>query len=163
MSCSIKETKNLTTRLSFQKSKISNSSLSASFLYPILKIENSGVDSIFVYFESKPFVLIDTVNSVIELKYSIEKLPDNVTYYEFPYPTFIGIGPDSKFRYYHQIEFYHYFDKLKSGKWKVFSTIGFLKDTKDFLGLQSHELRERMVNNQSIDKSNFSYLEIIKE
>lgn len=164
LSCSVQETKNTTSlSLSFQKSNVANSSLSYSFIYPILKIENLGADSIFVYFESKSLVLVDTINSLIELKYSIEKFPDNITYYEFAYPTFIGIGPNSKFRYYHEIEFYRYFDKLRSGTWKVFATIGFLEHTKDFWGLQSHDLRSRIVNNQSLAKSNYSYIEVVKK
>ena len=164
MACNAKENKeSVKIGLSFQKSKVVNTSLSSSFLYPILEIENLSRDSIFVYFDNDPLVIIDSTNSIIELRYSIEKLPDDITYYEFPYPTFIGIGPESKFQYYHEVEFFGYFKKLHSGNWNVFTTIGYLHHFNDSKWVRNHQMRDRIVNNQKVIKSKMSLLLVEKK
>ena len=146
--------------LNFKINEVSDTNLRSSFLYPILEFKNLKDDSIFVYYEKPPVVLIYSSSLTIELRYYIEELPEDITYYEYPYPLFLGISSNSNLKLFDEIEFYQYIEKLQSGTWDVIATVGYLDNYKDFSGYYSHKLRDQIVMHQNILKSDKTKLSI---
>jgi len=95
----------------------------------------------------------------VTLDYCVEKLPDNIMYYGYPYPYFITVFPNSSAQLFSESS--HWYTKLINGKWTFKAKIGYLNHRSDFFGIIDHELRDRIVLKQVIVESNEAEINII--
>ena len=149
--------------LDLQRQVVSSRSLTASYLYPILEIQNLSPSSIFVYYMGRPVVRVDSSYFSIELDYSIEELPENLTYYEFPYPLFLYVVPNCNIKLYNQVELYKYIKDIRAGEWEVYANIGYLEQAELFRGYVDHGLRDQITRYQKLLRSTKTKLTVVKE
>jgi len=150
--------------IDLQRREISNRSITACSLHPVLSISNSTSDTLFVVLPiGPPNVIVNDSNRTIELDYSVEELPQEIMYYEFPYPTIIQVLPQARTVVYLQVPAIGRLLRLSPGSWLVHARVGCLRHSGDFLGHVDHGLRDQIVSRQSILKSKAKDIRLLSQ
>jgi hypothetical protein len=93
-------------------------------------------------------VEIDSTSKRIILSYVVERIPEGITYYEFPYPIFFQIAAHSSIDVYSQVQCFTKLKHVADGDWGCMVRVGYLSAESDFRGFVDHGLRDQLVAKQ---------------